>query len=146
MNMDMNIIWKRVEFKESMKERKPRIPGISINCKSGRIALNAAACKLLPELFFYDSVAIVKGYSDDQPVAWGFQFVQTEHGPAGDFKIRKVTRNDKTVRSCIIWSKKLARMLVGDDEQKVLCPATKINDFMLGINTHQQLMAVETPA
>jgi len=144
--MDMNIIWKKVEFKECVKERKPRTPAMSINGKSGRISLNAAACKLLPELFFYDSVTIVKGYSGDRPVAWGFQFIQAEHGPAGDFKIHKVTRDDKSVRCCVIGSKRLARMLVGDGEQKVVCPVTKINDFMLGIDTPQQSSAAQASA
>lgn len=146
MEMDMNIIWKKVEFKECVKERKPRTPTMSINGKSGRISLNAAACKLLPELFFYDSVAIVKGYSGDQPVAWGFQFIQAEHSPAGDFRIHKVTRDDKSVRCCVIGSKRLARMLVGNSDQKVVCPVTKINDFMLGIDTPSNSPAVETSA
>lgn len=140
----MNIVWKKLNFKAVPREKAPRkrVPRVSINSQSGRISLNAAACGLLPELFFYSSVDIVKGFSEeDEPVAWGFQFVQDERAPAGEFKLHKTTRDDKSVKSCVIVSKKLARALLGEGREKALCPVTKLNDFMLGIEAQPTVSA-----
>lgn len=132
----MNIVWKRVDFKTSQQKlaAPPKAPSITVNSKSGRIALNAAACGLIPELFFYDHIAVVKGFSEEQQVAWGIQFIRKGCEPAGDFKIHKVHREDDSVRSCVIGSKKLARMLVNEAKETMVMPVTKVNDFMLEID------------
>lgn len=130
----MSIVWKKVIVNTShdmiSHQKKPTI---TINCKSGRVAFNAAACGMIPDLFFYDYAAVVQGLDGDKQIALGIQFLRSEAADETDFRIHKVKRDDNSIRSCVITSKKLARLLSDNAQETCVFQLTKVNDFMLSI-------------
>lgn len=128
----MSIVWKKVIVNtphDVLSHQKK--PTVTINCKTGRVAFNAAACSMIPDLFFFDYAALVQNDGDDTQATLAFQFFRSETADETDFLIHKVKREDNTIRSCNITSRKLARLLSEDTQETCVFQLTKVNDFML---------------
>lgn len=132
MDITNSSIWRRVELKKPEKQqiKKPRI---TVNPKTGRIAFNAAACGLVPHLFFFKKAIPLEATAEDGSPVWGFQFVGNEEASETDLTISKRERENRTISSCVIVSKPMARLITHNGNKTETFMVRADNDFLLRV-------------
>lgn len=132
MDITNSSIWHRVELKKPEKQQT-KTPRITVNPKTGRIAFNAAACTLVPHLFFFKKAIPLEATAEDGSPVWGFQFVGTEDASETDLAISKRERENRTISNCVIVSKPMARLITHNGNKTETFMVSADNDFLLRV-------------
>lgn len=132
MDIKISSIWHRIELKKS--ERRPtKSPRITVNPKTGRIAFNAAACALVPHLFFFKKAIPLEATAEDGSPVWGFQFVGSDDASENDLLLSKRERENRTISSCVVVSKPLAQLITNNGDKTEVFMVRADNDFLLRV-------------
>lgn len=123
------VLWSRLGI-EPKKTNFRGIPIVTCNTVSGRIHFNAAACHMIPEVYFCKFAEILhkKERNGGQEVL-GIRLVQ-DYPCAGSFRINKVMRNQK-ICGCTIYSLQLAKYIKNNRPEDILHFPVKVSEPML---------------